>query len=549
MYFLFSKMDYNIYQRVKPTEIHYNIDIGLPYGEIPNEALIKKFEETAGLRDSEDLYDDYVRGTIRDNSPDVASFESDQPRRNYNSMGYLNLLHYGGRGEQNSPSHREMFLELTEREPRGIATDPDFRRLADQQESRMRFKRFGPDTDNSVHEGRWSELESYYKARIAVQKAVQPRALIFSTAFDGRREGLRRETYPHVSFVNKVEEDINRFRPDSQAFVDYIADYALNPQRHVTKISNEIIRNSRHYNMFTTDHEFKVAYYGDNPRKQKLASFKSHVKDNDMGDFSTAAADTEDPTMLFKSAGLLMGAIVAQKHKSGGDQSGGTAETGSGLLGETGRKTAALKQNLNEVLKATQTGGSFGAQQSTVSGKNATPTARPLLMNTQDTQHSTPNHHLLNAEIMYKSVQPNAESSTLRYQIITDDNKPVRREELTIFGKSGPFAAKTGKRESIVEVEGKQMKTATYKQGSKSIKGPVKTKFNGEDFAQISDPTQTRQSNHAKYRTTDKKDVNIETAQFYNNLSKDRHIAPMGKDKHALRRHADTDMNLNNIGV
>lgn len=540
-------MDYNIYQRVKPTEIHYNIDIGLPYGEMPNEALVKKFEETAGLRDSEDLYDDYARGTLRDNSPDMASLESDQPRKNYNSMGYLNLLHYGGRGEENAPAHPEMFLELTEREPRGIATDPDFRRLADQQESRMRFKRFSPDTDNSVHEGRWSELESYYKARIAVQKAVQPRAMIFSTAFDGRREGLRREDYPHVSYVNKVEEDITRFRPESQAFVDYITDYALNPQRHVTKISNEIIRNSRMYNMFTTDHEFKVAKYGDNPRKQKLASFKSHVKDSDLEDFNMVADATEDPSVIFKSAGLLMGAIVAQKHKSGGDQTGGTAETGSGLQGESGRKTAALKQNLNEVLREAKQEQKFGKQTATKQGKNAAPTIAGHLAETTDVQHLTPANHLFNAEIMYKSVQPNAASDMLRHEILTDDRKPVRVEELTIFGKSGSRKIKTGAKDTIMEVEGKQMQTATYKQGSRAVANPKVGNFNGEDFAQSSDMSQTRQLNHKQIRNTGKDEISTDPTQFYNNLSKERRIAPMGKDKYALRRHTNTDTEINEL--
>ena len=86
-------LEYDRYQTVNPTEIAYNIDIGGRSGEMPSEMLVAKFEETAYLNDGEDLYENYARGTLKDQSPDPITLEQNEKRRNYNSKGFLNVLH------------------------------------------------------------------------------------------------------------------------------------------------------------------------------------------------------------------------------------------------------------------------------------------------------------------------------------------------------------------------------------------------------------------------------------------------------------------------
>jgi hypothetical protein len=551
---------YNEYQTVKPTEISYNLDSALPYGEMPNEAIVQKFEETAYLNDCEDVYDNHARDIIKDNSPDVITFESDLPRRNYNSKGFLNVMHNGGRGSENAPAHPEMFLGLTDTDPRGVSTDPDMRKLVEQNEARMRFVRWHADADNSVHQGRPSESEMFHKSRIMTQKAIKPRAKIFRTGKDGRREGLRREYYPHKSFVNKVEEDLTRFRPATSTFTDYITDFALNPQRRTTKLSNKLIRNTRMYHQFTTDHEFKVAKYGESIRNRKLSGQNdSKVGEGDNTDFYNKTAITgedninmhgsnekDTPAKAYKAAGILMGALVNQKKNNTKKD----AESTESKDTQANRKTKALEKDLNIILHEIKSENVFdNSALNTKNGKTATPMLAEHLMISQKVQHSDPAHYKLNAEIMYKTVKQSTDFDQIRHEIITDDKKPIRRDEETIFGKQGPTHAKTGVRESKIEVEGKSMNTPTYKVSHKANRGAGVDLFNAEDFAKNSDPTQNRKQNTTIYRKTDKHDLDPDTyRQFSDNNSKERRIGTMTGDKYNMRKYVSNDLvgNMNN---
>lgn len=527
---------------INPTEISYNIDIGQPFGEMPNEALVKKFESTADMDDGEDAYNNYFRSVAKDWSPDVATMESDLPRRNTSNMGTLNLRYYGGRGEYNNPQHSEMFLELTENEPRGIATDPDMRKLREQEQKRMRFKRMGADTDNSVAEGRPSEFEMWKKARQQVQKAIQPRAMIFSTSKDGRREGLRRDYYPHKSNVNKVEEDLNNFRPEGSTFMDFITDWALNPQRKTTLLSNKMIVNTRLYHEFTTDHEFAVAKYGEDSRRRRLTvGDKSRV---DSG-ASDQVRGVEDPSKVFKHTGLLMGALVGQKHKAIKDGVVGTTEEGYGL-GQQARKTQALQKDLIVAVDKIAHDGEFATSDGVQSRKTVGPRRAEHLAVAQATQHQKPAHLLLNAELMYKSVQPGADVTAIKHEIVTDDNA-AKYEDTTLFGKSARTTVATGKRDSIMKVRGKSMKTQVYKTSGRKAKNPGVGMYNGEDLMAQSDPTQNRKTGNARYRVTSKDDIDPDTArQFMDNTSKERRLGAMGQKSRA-RRYADTGHELEGV--
>ena len=186
-------MDYSKYVNIKPSEISYTIDIGLRYGEMPNEALAAKFEETADYNDGEGAYDTFARDQIRDWRPDRPRLECEEPRKSFDSKGYLNLLHTGSRSGEEDPRHSEMFLSETEKDPRGIATDPDFKKLTSQEMARMKYVRWGADADNSITGGGWDPAALNYAVRHDVVNAIAPRLKIFETEKDGRREGLRRE--------------------------------------------------------------------------------------------------------------------------------------------------------------------------------------------------------------------------------------------------------------------------------------------------------------------------------------------------------------------
>jgi len=572
-------MSENIYERYHapvPTQIQYNLDQALDYGEMPDAALMAKFEETDDLEDGEDQYFDYAREVAKDFSPDAVGLESDEPRRNYNAKGFLNLRYDGGRGEFNNPRHPEMFLELTENEPRHGMVDPDFKRLREQERFRVeRYVRFDADADNSVHEGRWSEPGAFYRARYAVQKALQPRAMIFSTSKDGRRNGLRRDTYPHRSYVNKVEEDMERIgnhaygeNPYSTGatgtFAEYITDYALTPQRRTVKISNEIIRNSKLYQQFTTDHEFAVAKYGQDSRKRRLKSqTQSYLETADntdnRGKLIDGEVDTnEGRTKAYKAAGIIMGAMVDQRANVRHDGGGGVQSEGN-VLDSQVRKHEALKKDLNAVLweaNTTHEREGFANQgNSQQNGKMVAPVDRVHLARAQDLDsHAKPAHQFINAEIMYKSTVGEIDTEMVRRQIVRDGYSVERGEEIAAARKRQKGNVNGAANSSTINADRNQAasnnaSSVIYKKGKNGSanKGMQFARVGGgsDEFRAESNNAAVYKYNRANYRVQQKKDVDVDTTGFYDNMSKERHLGSMNTDKTNVRRNAIRDSGIN----
>jgi hypothetical protein len=120
------------------------------YGIIPDSILKQKFEKTNIQEDDYQVHD-YLREQMKDFDCDKPFFESDQIRYDNHSEERLSLRHEAHRtGEV--PDAPDLFLELTERDPRGTALDPNFRKLIDQSYSRADYFKFYDDSDNSVQE-------------------------------------------------------------------------------------------------------------------------------------------------------------------------------------------------------------------------------------------------------------------------------------------------------------------------------------------------------------------------------------------------------------
>ena len=107
----------------------------LHYGSISEAEVLRKQEETYmgesdeyGYSDSgtEYLHKSYARNMTTDRSPDAPYFESDKQVRNpQRAAERLNLIYNATRGDTAEiPSHPELFIGLTERDPRGVTNDP-----------------------------------------------------------------------------------------------------------------------------------------------------------------------------------------------------------------------------------------------------------------------------------------------------------------------------------------------------------------------------------------------------------------------------------------
>ena len=92
------------------------------YKYIDDNKLIKKYEITPMIDISNNL-DNHFRNTLKDFSPEPATFEFEKKRTNTDSVGKLNV-HYYGRRNDTEPFQSDLFLGFTDKDPRSIHQDP-----------------------------------------------------------------------------------------------------------------------------------------------------------------------------------------------------------------------------------------------------------------------------------------------------------------------------------------------------------------------------------------------------------------------------------------
>lgn len=223
--------------------IENNLFVAQSFGAMPYDMLTAKFEETNYY--NEDDYDDYARRVLTDKGSDKTLFESGEPYRNISgAAGRVQLQYYGHRGYADDPAHPEMFLGFggpEEHDPRGINTDPDMSKIANESRKRARFQYLSPDMSDHVTGGSRSEtqvISDMVKARALANKRLK----VFSRELDGRREGLNR--------VFKQPSRI-KLKDITKKYGEFIQDRAMNPRNRAVKISQQIIRDSEAYRLGT----------------------------------------------------------------------------------------------------------------------------------------------------------------------------------------------------------------------------------------------------------------------------------------------------------
>ena len=514
--------------------IEYNIDIGQRWGDMPNDLITSKFEET-DIGDDESSYDDYARTTLTDRRSDTNAFAHEEPRpRADSSKSYLNLIHYGHRGNADPAAHPEMFIGFGGEEAvdlRGANDIPDFKKLKDQHNARMRFVPWDAEGDQSITGGGRSESQEIAD-RQKVYKLTKERFKQFSTSKDCRREGIRR-AFKHNSDLNKTIH--------AKTFGEYITDKALNPQRRTTILSNGLIRNSKWYHLNTTDHEFSVARYGESGRRRLTKVTANHQ--------NMTAQDAEfkssDETKCFKNVGILMSEIVAAKrdlHDAKHDTEF-SHHTNSQI-----RKHEQISKDLALILREMTEDSDFKSSDNSMIIKTAAPQRNEHTKRVVSMNHSLPAAHYLNAELMYKAVKPGADTRKIKEEMIRDNNHTGIEDVKTIFGKSARKDTLTGNFEGFIEVNGESLNVVNYKHVKRAISDERAKLQSNESFGKESDKTHDRKSLHTNYRVTSADDVINNAKGFHENLSGERLIAPMGI-KSAVRRYQDRDMASNEISA
>lgn len=509
-------MDYNL-AKVRPGEMSLSLDTAMNYGQMPHSLLVSKFEET-DIGEDENVYDDYARGILVDKRPDQNKFEHEEARGGVNrSSGRLQLQYYGHRGNVDGPYHPEMFLGEAgpeSRDPRGSNVDPDMKQLRAQEQSRMRFIRWDKDSSEQITGGGRSESKAMEDQQ-TIFKVVRDRLKVFDRMIDGRTEGVR-TTYKHKSSIPK--------QALIQSYGDYIKDYAHNPQRRANIICKQILRDTKQFRDETADADFEIAKYSQLCRRAQTRSTHNSVATADHdGKFTDA-----DSTKQFKTCGILMANIIKGKRQGLSNVKESDADFAE-VRESVARKTEPIARDLMLVLRAMNQDSSAGESDITMTVKTAAPTILEHLSRQVVYNHVAPAHHYLNAEVIYRSIKPGADTRKVKDKVITDASSPHIRDTNTSIHKSAKMKIVSGRKLKTTEDAEKFESTSTvsYKKVL-AQNGDRRLRItSGEDYAKESDNTQNRKRNHKNYRIVGKNDHETGIT-FSDNTSKERLTGGLG---------------------
>jgi hypothetical protein len=553
-------INYDTLAGVKPTEIGYSIKIGMRSGDMGDQALISKFEvtdDTCGAADDcEEAYKNFGANLLTDRRPDPAIFAYEEQRRpeQFSSSGGIINLHYTGsrNGTSGLPQHPEIFLEETDPDPRGIDPMPQWQELRKQQEARNRFVRFHADADNSITGGGWDPNAARYGSRTTTQRLVKPRLNIFTTEKDGRREGLRRE-WKHKSDLALIKN----YSGAAGRYGELLTDAGLNPLRKSAITSNIILKYTDPsnplfgmYHRTVTDNEFSVAGYGEDPRKRGLiGTDKSKVIDRTDNKFNA-----EDPTLVMKAAGLIIGDAVMRK---GGNRA--DIDFNSSIDGQHGRKSQRSTQGMNIAAAPygyVKVDSAFDDAQYSAVIKNLMPQLMAPTMTLTKEDSTEAAHISYDGQLLGGRVPlPFADLQQIRAGIKRDGAAIQRAEEETARGKMMSIGEVNlaAKRDTHIEVEGESASIPTYKgRADKSMKGAANSKLITMDptFGKMDNTKMFksgRSAEDSKLGAATANDIVEDSRGFSDNTQKDRRNRPLGKKY--LNREIDRDNSLNESNI
>jgi len=511
---------YDISDR-SPNDLYNRADKGRDYGSMPSELLASKFEET-NTGDDELLYIDYVRREISDWRPVEAKFEYEEARGAVNGKSAtLQNRYYGHRGtaEVDKP---EMFLGFGgpgDKDPRGINTEVDLKKLRLQEEARMKFIRLDKDACEQITGGGRSEgktmadLQSQFRRNRVELKT-------FNRQMDGKREGLRR-VYKHKS---EIPKQIN-----VQSYGDLITDVSLNPQRRANIICKEI-RNTSEFRAENCDQDLEIAKYSSVcalTRKQNRKMGTVDVLSNTRGESELAESDN---ATLFKTSCVLVSQLIANKKESmcGGD----AHDTDSANISI--RKAALIANDLNIVLNAMQET-DFAKSDLSLTGKGAVPQIAPHNAKSVILNHISPINHE-SAEIIYKTVKAGDDpikinkNISIALSVLPENNSFVKKNLLPTISKNNNTVEDADRKESS--------NTASYKSLTAKVANASIT--NGENYKKESDDMQTKkQANAANLpNVVNKKNLKLDSL-FGDNACKERRARSIGNKY--MNRYMDRD--------
>lgn len=530
-----SGVNYNIYESNAALD---NVTYEGVYGPMPSSMLMSKFEETN--MEMEPAYDDYARSLLTDRSPDTNYLAHEEPRQRTGAVSGKLQLQYGGhRGEVYTPyrpEHFDGFGGPEDADPRGHVLEPDMKAYTAQQDARMRFVRFTPENDAQITGGGRSEVQTMADNQ-RIFRTTRDRLKVFDRQLDGRREGMRRG-FAHKSTVGKHSGLVG-------SYGDLIKDQALTPQRRRAIICKDVLSNSCAFRDGMSDQDFVTAKYGQmRQRRAKGPTVSAAATAADGG----ATADWQDATSTtcYKTAAIIMSDIVRNKQFIHDCAARGDIDMATARDTMT-RANAPLARDITVVMHAVDGDGNFAASSDSAHYKTPGMQRARHLARLMNLNHLTPAHHFLNAEIMYKSVQPGADVGALRKRAVTDANTPLIRDEATRKGKEAQMRLVTGAKLNTAEDAERaedSAHTASYKTLIAKAAVAPGTHQDSTGIMGDSDATQTGKTSSAQYRVTTTRDI-VAAGPMGDNTYKERMTGGLGSKY--MARYIDREESGNGL--
>lgn len=238
------------------SNVHPLADSGA-YGGIPYDLMLRTMEQTP-IYEDENQVEDYMRRQMKDYRPDAPFLASDAPRDpndrggGNHSVERMNLRHGGARSLEDPYLPDGSFLdwEFTDKDPRGIATDPDMRKHYEQQMARAAFIKFYDDNDYSVPETGVNPVQMVANKEAGFYQ-FKDRYQNFEESFDAWHNGGTAQSTRTGSDVAKCTMD--------GTVMDLVDSTQRNRGDAVDRLSRDPTIAFRHS---TVDHRVKIAKYG-----------------------------------------------------------------------------------------------------------------------------------------------------------------------------------------------------------------------------------------------------------------------------------------------
>ncbi len=442
-----TQMDYNLSgvatwaPQVPPVgEFHFGGIYGNA-GAIPMPNLIAKFEETP-TPDDETAYHDFARVAAMDERPDQTPMAHEERRgRNDSSKGFLNLLHGGHRGAAEPPRHPEQYFGFgpEDRDPRGIADEPNMALMARQTEARGRFTRFSKDDQKWITGGGRSETKAI-EDNMQVRRETKKRFKQFSRSLDGRREGLHRAMDRAVARVSQVQAQA--------AYGDAIRDWALSPQRRAVIIADRILHDAR---LFDDPADADWAWHFGNQARRRVQKNTQTVLREVSGDVQFADTDS---AKCYRAAAILIKSLAGETVQDA--DYGESADTQA-------RRVANAQRDLMAILVNLQQDADFATSDVGLAMKSASPAVQAHLARLTKADGDVPAHMLLNAELIRRTLH-GAAGGVARAECIAHDGRPATLVDVaTVTVKAAPRRVSNMRSDAKIDVEDDTRMTATFR--------------------------------------------------------------------------------------